>query len=329
MTAPFPPRALPWQAQSWLRYQAAARAARHAHALLIEGTPGTGRNRFAESLASQLLCEAPTEEGACGRCRACELFAAGTHADYLRLAPEEEGKSIGIDSVREALRFLAATASLGQHKVLLVAPAEKLTHAAFNAFLKGLEEPPPDTTILLVTAKGHPIPATIRSRCQRWLLDDPDPVTTQRWVEEHLVDADTDTIDSVREVCELVPGRPFTALDLLQTGTAKDLLALAEALKRTRHSEAGDRRRLRIELDQHARRMDPLAFISIVERFTLAFLRTCSAPDLRSRKAWQAFTCLADLEAQRSAIYAGTNPVPELLRHRTLELVLDTVDAGP
>jgi DNA polymerase-3 subunit delta' len=294
--------------------------------LLLEGNPGTGRQRFADALASQLLCEAPTEEGACGRCKACELFAAGTHADYLRLAPAEEGKAIGIDSVREALRFLAATASLGRHKVLAVAPAEKLTHAAFNAFLKGLEEPPPHTTIVLVTARGYPIPATIRSRCQRWLLDEPDPDVAMQWVTDHLQDTDV-SLKAAAGICELMPGRPFLALELLQSGAAADLLGFAQALENARASKAFERTRLRAALGAPAQRVDVLPMLAIAEGFFAAFLRTCSATQLRSRGAHRAFAGLADIERQRAAVFAGTNPNPDLLRHRTLEFLLDTLGA--
>jgi DNA polymerase-3 subunit delta' len=254
------------------------------------------------------------------------LYQAGTHADFLRLEPPEEGKSIGIDAIREALRFLSATASLGQQKVLEVTPAEKMTQAAFNAFLKGLEEPPARTTIVLVTARGFPIPATIRSRCQRWSLESPDADETLAWV---LAQASVNGLDVAeplaRKVCSLVPGQPLRALELLESKDGEALVELLELLGGSAGASGIDPLRLRALISQRAGQIDITAFLSLAELFIDHLLRDYSAPQLRSPSAHAAFKGLHDIAAQRAAINAGTNPNPDLLRHRTTEHLLDAL----
>ena len=110
----------------------------------------------------------------CGECKTCALSQTQGHSDWRWVGPAGNSRSIGIDQIREVIRFTAQTSALGQYKVLVVHPADSMTLPAANAFLKCLEEPAADTLILLITRSPFRVPATIRSRCQRVQLPSPD-----------------------------------------------------------------------------------------------------------------------------------------------------------
>ncbi len=158
---------LPWHRPVWERLQGARKAGRLPHALLFSGIEGLGKHEFAEVFARSLLCRNPAEDGRpCGACRSCHLFVAGTHPDYRRIEPEEPGKAIRIDSIREFVGKEALTAQLGGYKVIIIEPADAMNTAAANSLLKTLEEPTAWTLMILITSRPSRLPATIRSRCQ-------------------------------------------------------------------------------------------------------------------------------------------------------------------
>lgn len=158
---------LPWHRPVWDRLQSARQAGRLPHALLFSGAEGLGKHEFAIAFARSLLCRDPSEDGRpCGVCRSCHLFGAGTHPDYRRIEPEEPGKAIRIDSVREFVGKEALTTQLGGYKVVVIEPADAMNTAAANSLLKTLEEPTAWTLMILITSRPSRLPATIRSRCQ-------------------------------------------------------------------------------------------------------------------------------------------------------------------
>ena len=201
----------PWQDATWRQLAQARAVGRLGHALLLVGPAGLGKGAFAQSLAQALLCEAPTGEGSpCGRCRPCHLVEAGTHPDLMRLAPEEPGKPITVDDVRNWRARSGLTAQLGGNKVAIVAPADAMNASAANSLLKVLEEPTPDTTQILVTAAPHRLPATIRSRCQRIEFGAPATEATLGWLQAQRPAAPV-------ELClQLAGGAPLAALALAE-----------------------------------------------------------------------------------------------------------------
>lgn len=220
---------LPWHREPWRRLAPGLAAGRIPHALLLSGPRGVGKGRLAERLAAALLCEAPDAAGApCGSCRQCHLAAAGTHPDWRRVAPAEEGKDILVDQIRDLSRYLGLKAQLGGYKVAVIEPADRMNINAANSLLKGLEEPPPDTVLLLVSSRPGALPATIRSRCQKLLLGLPPRDQAVAWLAEQGVD-NPDTALSIAQ------GAPLAALALArkeETGRRNALLedftALAE-----------------------------------------------------------------------------------------------------
>ena len=176
MSAPYP-----WLADTWRRLQQARAADTLPHALLLHGRPGFGKRELAQALVASLLCDKPDVEGTgCGQCRGCSLLTAGSHPDYRAVQPEEPGKSIVIDQIRELGEFFTLRPHYGARKLAVIAPADAMNRAAANSLLKLLEEPPAGGMLLLVADRQERLPATIRSRCQGYVLDRFDPTSVLR-----------------------------------------------------------------------------------------------------------------------------------------------------
>lgn len=141
-----------------------ANSGRWGHAWLFEGSEGVGKQTVARALLGRLACLAPTAGDACGQCRSCLALQRGDHPDLKVL--ERDGASIKIDQIRDATSRLRFEPIVGRIKAILIEGAETLREEAANALLKTLEEPPPATVFVLVTAKPQLLLPTIRSRCQ-------------------------------------------------------------------------------------------------------------------------------------------------------------------
>jgi DNA polymerase III subunit delta' len=173
----------PWLQDHWRQLRQAREQGRMPHALLLSGPRGVGKGAFAEALARALLCRAPDAEGqACGQCPPCLQGEAGSSPDFLRVSPEEEGKAIKVDQVRELCAGLALTSHGGGFQVALVRPAERMNLNAANSLLKTLEEPTANTVLLLVTERPAQLPATIRSRCQQLVFPAPPRAEALAWL---------------------------------------------------------------------------------------------------------------------------------------------------
>ena len=136
------------------------------HAYLFVGSRGTGKTSMAKILARSLNCErgGPTTTP-CGECESCTTIAAGTSIDVIEM---DAASNRSVDDVRD-LRERVAYAPVGGHwKVYILDEAHMLTKEAWNAFLKTLEEPPPNTVFVLATTEAHKVMATIADRCQRF-----------------------------------------------------------------------------------------------------------------------------------------------------------------
>lgn len=174
---------------------------RLAHALLLKGPRGIGKQDFGMALAQGLLCEQPGPEGAaCGRCNSCAWLAAGAHPDLRMLSPAIEGEAdpeaadgakktkaspwISVEQVRGLHDFIHVSSHRGGRKVIVVSPAEALNANAANALLKNLEEPPARTHFILISHRPHRLPRTIISRCRQLSLGLPDPATALAWLRE-------------------------------------------------------------------------------------------------------------------------------------------------
>lgn len=191
--SPLPLDLLPWQEAARDKLGAAVAAGRLPHGLLLQGPAGVGKERFAAALAAALFC---TKRGArleaCGECAECALSKAGTHPDlhWVRFLVDartgKEKKSVGVEQIREATEKLGMTSMRRGHRVAIITPAEGMTHAAQNALLKTLEEPGPQTLLVLVSARPSALLPTLRSRCQRIEIARPDHGLAQQWLGQML-----------------------------------------------------------------------------------------------------------------------------------------------
>lgn len=197
---------LPWHRAQWQLLSAYMRQQRIPQALMIDGKEGLGKMQLANSFAHTLLCVARREDGLfCGQCHRCHLFQAGTHPDLLRLEPEEEGKTIGVDQIRALIARLLLKPQFETQRVVIISPAERMNRAAANAFLKCLEEPTERTLIILVTSKPFLLPATIRSRCQKIHIGAPERHIAVAWLRRYELAGDPEVL------LNLAQGAPLLA----------------------------------------------------------------------------------------------------------------------
>ncbi|MES9858000.1 MAG: DNA polymerase III subunit delta' [Sedimenticola sp.] len=198
---------MPWHSENWQRLQQARERGRLPHALLITGAEGLGKHPFGVRLAASLLCKSPMDAGQpCGNCQGCHLFKAETHPDYRRIEPEEVGKAIKVDAIREFTSKETLTSQAGGFKVAIIEPADALNIAAANSLLKTLEEPVDWTIMILISSRPGRLPATIRSRCQRYHFVAPERAQAIEWLSHQGV------AQSPELLLSLTSGSPLTAL---------------------------------------------------------------------------------------------------------------------
>ena len=135
-----------------------------AHAFLFCGPRGVGKTTCARILAKTINCENKTADGeACNQCNSCVTFNEGTSMNYFELDAASNNSVENIRDLVDQIRFLPQS---GKYKVYVIDEVHMLSTAAFNAFLKTLEEPPSYAIFILATTEKHKILPTILSRCQ-------------------------------------------------------------------------------------------------------------------------------------------------------------------
>jgi len=145
--------------------QNAVRQGRIAQAYLFCGPRGVGKTTLARILAKALNCEQGPTPTPCGQCEMCRRIAAGTAVDIVEI---DAASNRGIDDIRNLREDVKYSPTQGRYKFYILDEAHQITHDAFNAFLKTLEEPPAHALFVLATTEPQRVPATILSRCQRF-----------------------------------------------------------------------------------------------------------------------------------------------------------------
>ena len=142
----------------------AVKSGKLAHAYLFCGPRGVGKTTCARIFAKAINCMNPTAEGeACGECESCKAFAEGRSYNIFELDAASNNSVEHIKSLMEQTRI---PPQVGKYKVFIIDEVHMLSQAAFNAFLKTLEEPPAHVVFILATTEKHKILPTILSRCQ-------------------------------------------------------------------------------------------------------------------------------------------------------------------
>jgi DNA polymerase-3 subunit gamma/tau len=135
------------------------------HAYLFVGSRGTGKTSMAKILAACLNCErGPTVEP-CGQCDSCLSIARASSLDVIEM---DAASNNSVDDIRDLRESVAYAPVSGRRKVYILDEAHMLSTAAWNAFLKTLEEPPPNTVFVLATTEAGKVPATVVDRCHRF-----------------------------------------------------------------------------------------------------------------------------------------------------------------
>jgi DNA polymerase III delta' subunit len=138
---------------------------RFAGTYLIEGEIGSGKKSIARTAAAALCCQNRAQDHTpCGLCHSCKSIFAGNHIDVIELMPEEEGKRISVEQVRQMLRTMYITPTEGDWRIFIIPEAEKMKKEAQNALLKSIEEPKEKTVFFLLTSDKTRLLPTVRSR---------------------------------------------------------------------------------------------------------------------------------------------------------------------
>lgn len=314
------PIVLPWARNLWQRLVLQHQQSKLPHAILLSGHTGIGKIEFAHAFAHLLLCHNPIDQQPCGHCRSCELVRSGTHPDQVYLHPEEQGKAIKVDQVRELMSFLHSTAQQGGYRVVVMEPAESMNINAANALLKSLEEPGNNTLLLLVSHLPGQLMPTIRSRCQHVTFPFPSQADAASWLAEEL----SISIDRAGQLLSISQGAPLKARDLFK----RDLLTLRGSFMKS----LGDLLKARITAVAVAEKLhkeDLLQLLEWIHSLLVDIVRlqadsnalSISNKDMQkmlsavSKKAttMQVFSLLDQIHSERVSLLQRHNPNRQLL----------------
>ena len=142
----------------------AVKSGKLAHAYLFCGPRGVGKTTCARIFAKAINCQHPTADGeACNECESCQSFIEQRSLNIFEL---DAASNNSVEHIKTLMEQTRIPPQLGKYKVFIIDEVHMLSTAAFNAFLKTLEEPPAHVIFILATTEKHKILPTILSRCQ-------------------------------------------------------------------------------------------------------------------------------------------------------------------
>ncbi len=305
----------PWQNQQWQVFQSLMSADKLPHAVLISGPTDVGKTHFSVALAARMLCQAPIDDFACMSCKDCQLVKAGSHPDLLLVEPEQKGKAISVDAIRNLAGFASQTALLGGWRVVLVSPVGAMTHNAANALLKTLEEPGKSTLLILVDHQQNELLATIRSRCQLFLFPIPNGALSLEWLRDNVGDG----VEDYEALLETAGRRPLRAVSIAKEGALEQINQVKQMLA----DVAGGL----LSPVQAAEQSKAIPAIELVEwMLTWHSKRLLDVGKENGQPARTHFVFLDQLLFARKLLQSKTNPNPQLL---TEELLFGWQKVGP
>jgi DNA polymerase III subunit gamma/tau len=168
------------------------------HAYLFVGSRGTGKTSIAKILARSLNCVNGPTVTPCGECESCRSIANSTSLDVIEM---DAASNNSVDDIRDLREKVGFAPALGRSKVYILDEAHMLSKAAWDAFLKTLEEPPPNTIFVLATTEPHKVLATIVDRCHRFDFQRPSleqiTVVLRRIADTEQIEADDRTFATI------------------------------------------------------------------------------------------------------------------------------------
>lgn len=306
----------PWLSAPWDKLTRLYQQQRLPHAVLLEGPVGIGKQALAQHFAQQLLCQ-QAQPQPCGQCKDCLLLAQNTHPDLVIIEPEEQGKQIKIQQVRDLADFIGSHSQQGGYRIIIIHPPEALNLAASNALLKGLEEPGDNTLFLLVSDRPGQLLPTIRSRCQSTVVAPPDRDQALQWLADH-------EVEDAQLLLNLAGGAPLLAKAL----AAGELLSQRATMLDTLKSVVGGQLSVpeAAQLWQKADLLMILSWLSSLINDMSRYQHLHSLELIHNRDAEKLITRAADrleaavlfafsdkIQEYRRLLLAKHNPNPQLL----------------
>ena len=201
---------IPYQ-ELLIRYQGKAPP----HALMIYGITGIGKKLLMDQLTAAFFCRSLENGMPCHTCQSCRWIASGFHPDLFEIKGDGE---IKIEDIRKIQQFSRLTSETGK-KIVLIKEADRMNLNAANSLLKVLEEPPADLYFILESSAIEKLPITVRSRCQKYFVKEPDPIIAMQFLNTVLTESDQNQgAEELRLLLEIVHGAPFMALSYLNSG---------------------------------------------------------------------------------------------------------------
>jgi DNA polymerase-3 subunit delta' len=220
----------PWQTSLWQQLCKQLRDNRLPHALLVSGVKGLAKNSFAQHIVASVLClNRREDQSSCGHCHSCHLINAGSHPDHIEIRPEETGKLIKIEQIRNLRDKQQLTASVSKWKTIIISPADNMNISSSNSLLKLLEEPQHNTALILITGRAEKLPITVKSRCQNYHLTSPTSEQALDWLTNN-ADNKLDN-ETLAKLLQLAKGAPLAVVDMLNGGMVEQYLQVEQDFK--------------------------------------------------------------------------------------------------
>ena len=177
----------------------AVKSGKLAHAYLFCGPRGVGKTTCARIFAKAINCEHPTADGeACNECESCKAFSEGRSYNIFEL---DAASNNSVENIKALMDQTRIPPQVGRYKVFIIDEVHMLSTAAFNAFLKTLEEPPAHVIFILATTEKHKILPTILSRCQ---IYDFERMTVPNIIDHHKRVAEKEDIQYEEEALSVI-----------------------------------------------------------------------------------------------------------------------------